>query len=523
MHTLVLSFVVVAASVALLVLYIKFNDARLRSIPEDALSFSPMRCTPEHVRRTARRLAASPISLRDQLPPKTGRRYIIVGGGGFLGSWIAALLLERGEHPANIRLLDLNPPVNYVVKDALNKGVQYVKVDVSDYNALEAAFTAPWADDVKPGEPQSEISIFHTAANIRFYERYEEFLDRSAKVNVDGTENVINAARVIGATVLVYTSSGSVGLWRTRLLLWPWEKTPERVLQVVNDDDSLLPKKHDQFFSNYAVTKRMGERLVRAADGSSSGESVLRTGCLRPGNGIFGPRGDILCGAYLVRQTNPTWIENIIQSFVYVENCALAHLCYEQRLVELQAGSKNPDIGGQAFCISDPGPIPTYGDVYTTLETLTDGECHFPSMSPTGMLLIAYIFEWIYRTRNALSQSSYSFLANILPKIQGDLVNLQPSLFFLTEVHLIFDDSRARLPPEQGGLGYRGAWTTFEGLHKTVEEYKSGVGKSDTRSAKAGVSLKLFGSKANAQRAVAIVDEKVVETIAVGPVEMLSI
>ncbi|THU85844.1 hypothetical protein K435DRAFT_378558 [Dendrothele bispora CBS 962.96] len=57
--------------------------------------------------------------------------------------------------------------------------------------------------------------------------------------------------------------------------------------------------------------------------------------------------------------------------------------------------------------------------------------------------------------------------------------------------HLIFDDSRARLPPSKGGLGYKGGWTTLEGLHKTAEEHYKREDPS-SRSGVAGISFK-FG------------------------------
>lgn len=65
---------------ALLLLYIRLNDQRLTRIPHRALAFSPTRCTLEDVHLTAARLLESPISIIDQIPPKTGRRYIVVGG-----------------------------------------------------------------------------------------------------------------------------------------------------------------------------------------------------------------------------------------------------------------------------------------------------------------------------------------------------------------------------------------------------------------------------------------------------------
>jgi hypothetical protein len=65
----------------LLALYLHINDKRLTRVPEDALIFSSKRCTPETTRALADQLHKSPpISSQAQLPPKTGRRYIIVGG-----------------------------------------------------------------------------------------------------------------------------------------------------------------------------------------------------------------------------------------------------------------------------------------------------------------------------------------------------------------------------------------------------------------------------------------------------------
>lgn len=453
-----------------------------------------------------------------------------------MGGWIITKLLKRGEDFHRIRLLDLNPPTSHhpVVKDSLSKGVQFFKVDVTDPLALKAAFAAPWPDTSpsSSSEPDPEITVFHTAANIRFYERHLSFLSRSTRVNVQGTKNVVSAAQFIGATVLIYTSSGSVGLRNTRFLLWPWEKEPEMFLQVLNDDDvekRAAPRRHEDFFSNYAASKMEAETFVRASDkeatrSSTGTKKVLRTGCIRPGNAIFGPGGDQLCGAYLMRQNNPTWVLTVIQSFSYVENCAVAHLLYEQRLIELLTpGSKYPDIGGQAFCITDPGPAPTNGDVYTILETLSEGECHFPSLSPTTMLLVAHAIEFYYRIQQSLSATGWNWL---LPKVYGDLINLQPSLFSLVCVHLIFDDSRARLSPEKGGLGYVGAWTTTEGLHKTYREHKKGLGRCKVRSDLAGVGLNFDcrGRKKKAKRSMGSlnIQDKVGQTVAVSPVEIIN-
>jgi nucleoside-diphosphate-sugar epimerase len=129
-------------------------------------------------------------------------------------------------------------------------------------------------------------------------------LPLSNYVNVNGTQNVLAACRTIGATVLIYTSSAAVTTRRTRFWVWPWQKYPKDFVQVLNDD-SPLPPQHNAYFSNYAVSKARAERLIREADKTLLPHGgVLRTGCIRPGNGIFGPGGDALAGAHLVDQEN---------------------------------------------------------------------------------------------------------------------------------------------------------------------------------------------------------------------------
>ncbi len=318
----------------------------------------------------------------------------------------------------------------------------------------------------------------------------------SEKVNVEGTQNVLDAARDIGVSVLVYTSSGSVSIRRARLWLWPWEKRPKFSVQTIDDDDSRLPRRHEESFSNYAASKLKAEKLVRAADRTplSSGKGQLRTGCLRPGNGIYGTGGDILCGAYLARRVNPSWAQGIIQNFLYVENASLAHLCYERRLIEKTQGSPNPDVGGQAFGIVDAGPPVTYGDVYTVLTTLTDGQTVFPRLSATAMLLLSHTFEGLHLLRSLTALSSSPFLCHLsqfVPALSADLINLQPSLFSLTMVHLIWDDSRARKSPEKGGLGYEPRWTTLTALCKLVKEHKNADGRFEARSMGGGIGFRL--------------------------------
>jgi hypothetical protein len=75
----------------------------------------------------------------------------------------------------------------------------------------------------------------------------------------------------------------------------------------------------------------------------------------------------------------------------------------------------NPDIGGQAFVIADPGPPPMYGNMYTIMETLTD-----VTVSPTFMMILAHLLEWYYRTQQSLVRKGYKF-AFLMPTLKGDI------------------------------------------------------------------------------------------------------
>jgi nucleoside-diphosphate-sugar epimerase len=193
-------------------------------------------------------------------------------------------LLQRGEDPRRIRIIDIRPPTRYELTIGEAKKIQFVAADITNSASVKAAFHAPWADDIPLS---TAITVLHTAANLRFYERHLSLLSNSARVNVNGTQNVLDAARSVGATALVYTSSVSVAVRSSRFLLWPWEPEPRNFVQPISDDDNLIPKRHEDFFSNYAVTKTEAERRVRAADKTASGGGFLRTGCIRPSN-IFG-------------------------------------------------------------------------------------------------------------------------------------------------------------------------------------------------------------------------------------------
>lgn len=226
---------------------------------------------------------------------------------GFCGKWVVHQLLQRGESPSAIRILDLRHPST--IGDAVGtlrgaskfnvyepvqtavESVGFVKTDITDYDSVRNAFLTPWPKGVE----DKELTVIHSAAVIRHWERRDCFLDRVAKVNTDGTRNVVKAAQEAGATILVATSSGSVGVRRPQIWTPPWRKWPVNYAQVFNDCSKNMPTKKEDFFANYSWSKYNAEKFVREADMKGG----MRTGIIRPGNGIFGPGGDFTAGLYM--------------------------------------------------------------------------------------------------------------------------------------------------------------------------------------------------------------------------------
>lgn len=451
----------IVSILGIFIYYCSRNDGILGRHPQ-AEALSPKRWTPEDVDGLAEKHA----QLKEPaLPPKTGRRYIVTGGVGFVGGHVVMSLVRRGEDPKNIRILDIRPPIRRDLLSSPANQVQFIKVDITDPKAVLEAFEAPWPEGA---DTSAEITVFHTAANIRHFERLKMFLPRSMRINVDGTKNVIEASAAIGATILLSTSSCTLAIFRQRLLLWwPWESAIKYPVPILTDDEHHFPKRFEDSVNNYAHTKLIADGLVRAADRRVGlNGKTMRTGTLRIGTFVYGPGGNAHEHCF-VNGGTPIFIHDIFQNHCYVENAVLAHLCYEQRLIELAQGRSSSDVGGQGFMITDPGP-PVLGlDWYTALDQMTGGKLWYVYLSPTFLILLSHIVEWYYVFQEIMPRPFRWFIL----KISGEIVNMQPSTFGAAQTGIV-DDSRARLPPEKGGLGYDAPWNTLDGMYRTWVEYR---------------------------------------------------
>ncbi|KAK4682439.1 hypothetical protein QC764_116390 [Podospora pseudoanserina] len=455
-----------AASLLLLTYtYLSRLSSILKSTPEAVLKVSPKRWTKEELRQVYQRLEKNLITTKsyaDRIPPKLDRRYIITGGSGLVGGYIVLQLLERGQSPESIRIVEFRPLNRADMLSGPASTVDFVKADISSAESTNNAFEKSWPSSVA----HLPLTVFHTAAVIVPSDRSKLVYGLCESVNVRGTRNVLDAARKAGADVLISTSSGGVSirpieLWISplELLLSPKNKLPEikNHLQVMDEKDFFEPpRKHEEHFANYAVSKARAERIVCGANSPE-----LRTGSIRPANGVYGQPGDNTLGGSLAMSDCPTWCAHIIQPFVHGINVAIAHLDYE---AVLAANPKAPQAG-RPFMITDPNPPISYIDMYLAIETLATTPFKLIRLPPLPMWFLSYIVEWY-----SLLPVKYPFLRRILPELKGDIKHMKPGLFSVT-THMVATNENAGRSVDEGGLGFRGVVTTLEGMVQEIVEW----------------------------------------------------
>lgn len=282
------------------------NLNRLLSItPYEVKKLAGDRWTDDRVKKTYERLRQNQIttaSYASQLPPQLNRRYIVTGGSGLVGGYIVLQLLERGQPPSTIRIVDFQQPHRRDQLDhPLFGQVDFQKTDISSAESTDAAFSKPW----DPSVEKLPLTVFHTAAVIIPSARSQLVNGFCEAVNVGGTENVLAAARRAGADIFVSTSSASISIRPVELWVAPWRSwntCPRGYCQVLEESDFFRPlRRHEEFFGNYPASKAQAERIVCGANCRE-----LRTGCIRPANGVYGHPTDNTVGGPLNSQICPT-------------------------------------------------------------------------------------------------------------------------------------------------------------------------------------------------------------------------
>jgi nucleoside-diphosphate-sugar epimerase len=163
-------------------------------------------------------------------------RAFVTGGSGFVGRALIQTLVKDGVDVTAIARSDS-------AADAVQKaGAKPARGDLNDVSAMKAGMSGV---DV----------VYHAAAHTQEWGTLEEF----RKVNVEGTRNVIEAARAAGVKRLVHFS--------TEASLCGGDP------MVQLDENTPYPRK---FAGLYAQTKAEAEQVVRSGSGGGLECIVIR-------------------------------------------------------------------------------------------------------------------------------------------------------------------------------------------------------------------------------------------------------
>lgn len=214
-----------------------------------------------------------------------------------MGGYIVLQLLERGQPPESIRIVDFRTPNRADMLHGPATHIDFVQTDISSPDATDRAFNKEW----HPSVAHLPLTVFHTAAVIVPSDRSKFVSGFCEAVNVRGTQNVVDAARRAGADVLVSTTSASISIRPVELWVPPWKlysrTVPRHYWQVLDEKDFFEPlRSHGEFYANYPASKAVAERIVCAANSKG-----LRTGCIRPANGVYGNPTDNTVGGALAK------------------------------------------------------------------------------------------------------------------------------------------------------------------------------------------------------------------------------
>ena len=181
-------------------------------------------------------------------------RTLVTGGAGFIGSHLVDALVARGDDVTIVDDLSGGRMAN--LDAALASGAQLARADIRDAAAL--------AEIAGAAKPQT---IFHLAAQVDVRHSLADPA-YDARTNVEGTINVLEAARAAGCERLVFASTGGAIYGENDVL-----PTPET--------EPALP------MAAYGQSKRAAELYLGLYE-RLYGMSTL---ALRFGN-VYGPRQD---------------------------------------------------------------------------------------------------------------------------------------------------------------------------------------------------------------------------------------
>ncbi len=243
-------------------------------------------------------------------------RYVVTGGAGFIGSNTVDELVKRGH--SVVVLDDLSAGKEENLAEVRNK-ITFIKGSITDIEVVRKAMH------------EAEY-VLHLAARTSVPRSVKDPIE-SNRINIDGTLNVLVAARDAKVKRIVFAASSSA-----------YGETP-----TLPKVETMRPMP----ISPYGVTKFVGELYLQTFGRCYGLENV----CLRYFN-VFGPRQDPgspysgvlakFCSAFL-EETQPVIFGDgeHTRDFTYVENAVQANLL----------ACEAPNVTGKVFNVGVGGRV----------------------------------------------------------------------------------------------------------------------------------------------------------------------
>lgn len=318
-------------------------------------------------------------------------RVFITGGSGFVGGHLIRRLVADGDDVIALARSDVAAARIEGLGARLHRG------DVSS------------AERLTEGVRGAEV-VYHCAAVVGS----NVDADKAWNVNVEGTRNVVRAARDAGVRRLVHLSTESVLI----------DGSP---LDGVDETHPVPTKGH---LSQYAATKAEAERIVLGANGHR-----LETVAIRP-RLVSGPE-------------DSTWLPGLVEkvrrgAFRWVDGGVYpGSTCHVYNLVEALVLASDAGRPGSAYFVTDgpPWTFREFAGAYLSTAGIEVGDRSVPG--------------WLMRAAGATLETAW----RLLPTRSAPPVNRVEA--YMVSHPQVFDDAAARRE-----LGYSPVISVQEGLDR---------------------------------------------------------
>lgn len=248
---------------------------------------------------------------------------LVTGGCGFLGSHLVEALLK--DTNCQVHVIDIDTTRNRM------PGATYHICDITSAEEVKSTFL-----EIKPK------AVFHVVSPDPLSHDHARF----QRVNVDGTHNLLMAAKAVHTQAFVYTSTSSV--------------IHNHVENMLDADETLPILRYPAQKNVYTLTKVAAEDKVREAN-RADGDGSLLTAIIRPAS-TFGERDflnfwSVVTKARAGRAAVQIGDGKNLFSYTYVGNLVHAHILAAEALVRAYGKPPPPlaesRVDGEAFFITN--------------------------------------------------------------------------------------------------------------------------------------------------------------------------